>query len=206
MAVMHEIDVSLREPKEAARWARPRDRRRYESALAEAALAMRGHTWWHVNSASDGGGVAELLHALLGYVAGAGIDTRWLVIDGEPAFFEITKRIHNRLHGAPGDGGPLGPDERARYDATLARELEALGGLVRPGDVVVLHDPQTVGLTRGLLARGAHVIWVCHVGVDAPNELARDAWRFLLDDARSAEACVFTRAAYVWDGPEPARV
>ena len=27
---------------------------------------------------------------------------------GDPEFFAITKRIHNRLHGAAGDAGELG--------------------------------------------------------------------------------------------------
>ena len=50
------------------------------------------------------------------------------------------------------------------------------------------------------------MIWVCHVGIDVANDLAREAWAFLLDDARAAAASVFTRAAYVWDGLDPARV
>ena len=37
---------------------------------------LAGRTWWHVNSTSQGGGVAEMLQALLPYVRGAGIDTR----------------------------------------------------------------------------------------------------------------------------------
>ena len=49
-----------------------------------------------------------MLQTLLAYAQGAGIENRWLVLDGDPDFFTITKRIHNRLHGDPGDGGPLG--------------------------------------------------------------------------------------------------
>ena len=30
----------------------------------------------------------------------------------DPEFFAVTKRIHNGLYGGPGDGGPLGPEER----------------------------------------------------------------------------------------------
>src|SRR5256885_8754520 len=66
---------------------------------------------WHVNSAAHGGGVAELLSSLLPHVSDVGIDVRWMVIDGTDAFFEFTKRIHNRLHDDRGDGGPL--DEEA---------------------------------------------------------------------------------------------
>jgi trehalose synthase len=41
-------------------------------------------------------------------------------------------------------------------------------------DAVVLHDPQTLGMAPALRESGAHVVWSCHVGVDEPNELARE--------------------------------
>jgi trehalose synthase len=203
---MHEVPIAPSGSDGFAELVDPDDLLRYERVLADAARGLRGRTWWHVNSTSEGGGVAELLHALLGYVVAADVQTRWLVIEGDPQFFEVTKRLHNRLHGAPGDGGPLGPQARRVYDDRLAHELSAIGSLVRPGDVVVLHDPQTVGLAPHLARRGAHVIWVCHIGIDVANELAREAWAFLLDDARAAAATVFTRSAYVWDGIDHARV
>ena len=40
------------------------------------------------------------------------------------------------------------------YDAALERERGPIEALVHPGDVVVLHDPQTVGLTSQLVAEG----------------------------------------------------
>ena len=203
---MHEVAIAPNRPDGFAELVDPDDLLRYEQTLVDAARGLRGHTWWHVNSTAEGGGVAELLHALLGYVVAADIDARWLVIDGDAPFFEVTKRLHNRLHGSPGDGGPLGLEERGLYDARLEHELVSVGSLVRPGDVVVLHDPQTVGLAPHLAARGAYVIWVCHIGVDVANELAREAWGFLLDDARGAAASVFTRSAYVWDGLDAGRI
>jgi trehalose synthase len=203
---MHEVPIAPHAPDRFAELVEAGDWFRFEQALGEAAHALGGHTWWHVNSTAEGGGVAELLHALLGSVAGGGIDTRWLVIDAEPGFFDVTKRIHNRLHGAVGDGGPLGAEQRGAYDDAIAANVDAIAALVRPGDVVVLHDPQTVGLAPRLATLGAHVVWVCHVGVDHPNELARQAWSFLLADVAAAEAAVFTREAYVWDGIDRARV
>ena len=59
-----------------------------------------------------GGGVAELLQTLLAYAAGAGVDTRWLVIDGDAGFFEITKRIHNHLYGTPATADRSAPRAR----------------------------------------------------------------------------------------------
>ena len=173
---------------------------RYEDLVHEARARFLGRGLWHINATAEGGGVAELLGATLGYLAGDGIQTHWLVIEADAWFFDITKRIHNRLHGELGDGGPLGEAERHHYDATLSRELAEILRRVRPGDVVVVHDPQPLGLVPGLVAAGATVIWTCHVGVDVANNVARSAWAFLRQDVQPAAAATFTRRAYVWDG------
>ena len=49
------------------------------------------------------------------------------------------------------------------------------------------------------------VIWRCHVGLDVPNELAREAWGFLEPYVLQADAYVFSREAFVWDELDPAR-
>jgi trehalose synthase len=98
-----------------------------------------------VSSTATDGGVAEMLQSVLCYVLGAGIETRWIVVDGNDEFFVVTKRIHHMLHGRPGDGGPLGDHERGVYARTLEAETPALLARIRAGDVVFLHDPQTGG-------------------------------------------------------------
>ncbi|WP_407652975.1 hypothetical protein [Baekduia soli] len=40
---------------------------------------------------------------------------------------------------------------------------------MRPGDVVLLHDPQTAGLIPGLAAHGIPVVWRVHVGATGPT-------------------------------------
>jgi trehalose synthase len=122
---------------------------------------------------------------------------RWMVLEGTPGFFRITKRLHHALHGSQGDGSPLGPEERALYDEVLRDNAEELLALVRPGDVVVLHNPQTAGLAPALAAVGARVAWRCHVGCDTPNAEVRRAWEFLTPGLAAAHLTVFTRAAYV---------
>jgi len=155
---------------------------RVETLLVDAErlrAALRGGALVTVSSTEAGGGVAEMLHVLLPYVRGAGIDARWMVIDGDASFFAITKRIHNHLHGAEGDGGPLGDAERRHYEAVLAHNAASLAGVVRAGDVVLLHDPQPAGLAAVLRDRGARIIWRCHVGSDSFNEHTDVAWEFL---------------------------
>jgi trehalose synthase len=182
------------------------DCRRTADALARLREGLAGKRMWHINSTASGGGVAEILTSLLPYERDADVDVRWLVIDGTDEFFEITKRIHHRLHEAEGDGGALGDAERAVYDETLAPAADDLADRVAPGDIVMLHDPQTAALVAAARRAGAHVIWRCHVGVDTPGALAHAAWDFLADDVRAADRCVFSRPPYVWDGLDPARV
>jgi trehalose synthase len=171
-----------------------------EEATRTARRLLAGRVIWHVNSTARGGGVAEMLHSLLAYARGTGVDVRWLTISGNERFFAVTKRIHNNLHGSPGDGGGLGEAERAIYEEALAASAGALAERVRPGDIVYLHDPQTAALTRMTRDAGVSVIWRCHVGIDKPNDLARRGWAFLTPYIEEANAFVFSRREFVWDG------
>jgi len=160
----------------------------------------------NVNSTATGGGVAEMLQTLLGYVRGAGLETEWLVIDGDPQFFAVTKRIHNGLYGGPGDGGPLGDAERAEYERTAAENLPGMRDALRPGDVVIVHDPQPAGLVPALLADGHAVVWRCHVGLDAANEWSERAWEFLRLYVEDASGFVFSRGAFAPRWVDPGRL
>jgi trehalose synthase len=176
-------------------------------ALAESAQEMfAGRVLWNVNSTAQGGGVAEMLASLLAYTRGAGVDSRWVVIPGEAEFFRITKRIHNALHGAEGDGGPLGEAEREVYERVVRPFAEKFAELVSPGDVVLVHDPQPAALVAPLKERGAHVIWRLHVGADEVNDRVREAWGFVRPYIVEADRWVFSREAFVWDGLDRDRV
>jgi trehalose synthase len=168
--------------------------------IARSRSELEGRAIWHINSTARGGGVAEMLRSYLAYVRGAGVDVRWTVTKGNPAFFEVTKRLHNNMHGDPGDGGQLGEAERRIYQSTLAEATAELGDLVRRGDIVFLHDPQTAGMVAPTRELGASVVWRCHVGVDQPNGLVRRAWEFLRPELKEADALVFSRQRFVWDG------
>jgi trehalose synthase len=184
-----------------------RERMAQFERVAEAAQAsLAGCSVLNVNSTAAGGGVAEMLQTLLAYARGAGVDARWLVIEGDPAFFAITKRIHNGLYGDPGDGGELGEPERRIYEKVLRRNADELLALIRPGDVVLLHDPQPAGLAAAAKRAGARVVWRCHVGADRPNEWTERAWEFLRPSLADVEAIVVSRAAFAPPWAEAARV
>src|SRR5436190_2187296 len=139
---------------------------RFEQTAEMARATLAGSSVLNLNSTRAGGGVAEMLQTLLSYARGAGIDARWLVIEGDPAFFAITKRIHNGLYGSPGDGGELGDAEHRHFEQVLRGNADELLAVVRPGDVVVIHDPQPSALVAAAKSAGARVVWRCHVGLD----------------------------------------
>jgi trehalose synthase len=177
-----------------------------ERTILRSQKSLAGRVIWNVNSTAYGGGVAEMLRSLIAYGRAAGADARWVVIGGEPDFYRITKRIHNHLHGHAGDGGPLGDLERSIYEGVSAANARQLAAVVSPGDIVLAHDPQTAGLVQPLVDLGAHVIWRAHIGLDLPNDRAREAWSFLQTYVTPAAAYVFSRQAFAWEGLDPERV
>jgi trehalose synthase len=158
--------------------------------------ALAGRTVWNVSSTATGGGVAEMLHVLIGYVQDLDIPVQWRVITGDAEFFVITKRLHNQIHGEEA-GGPLGHAEAGHYARMLAANAVELLEEIHPGDLVLLHDPQTAGLTEALSRAGAQVAWRCHIGVDWHNDATEAAWSFLRPHLARAEGYVFTRREYV---------
>ncbi len=164
---------------------------------AEATRAMVGqHGVFNINSTAAGGGVAEILRSLVRYSRGLEIDTRWLVIEGPPEFFAVTKRLHNALHDTAGDGSPLGREQRELYERVTAENLAQIERVVRPGDVVVCHDPQTAGLTSSLSRLGLRVCWRCHIGHEGAGTYVDEGWAFLRKYLEDVPLAVFSRAAY----------
>jgi trehalose synthase len=170
---------------------------RLEEGLGKAQAMLDGRELWNVNSTSAGGGVAEMLWSWVGLAHGLGVGMRWLTIDGTPPFFTLTKRLHNLLHGELGDGGELGEAERGVYEEVSAANAEAVLERFGPRDVVFLHDPQTAGLIPHIAEAGRTVIWRCHIGADDGNGYSTAAWDFLEPYITRADACVFSRDAYV---------
>jgi trehalose synthase len=175
----------------------PEENAQLDGYIEGARRLLTGRVVWNINSTAVGGGVAEMLPSLLAYARGVGVDARWLVIRGDAAFFQVTKRLHNFLHDAPGDGQALGAAEQRAYAATIAANAQELTALIRPGDVVILHDPQTAGLIAPLKATGAVVVWRSHVGAEACNDYVERGWQFLRPFVAGADAYVFSRHAYV---------
>lgn len=206
MSLLTHVPVSVFPPDRFRSVLAPEQYERFREAAARGGELLQGRVVCNVNSTAKGGGVAEMLPPLLAHARGAGVDATWAVIQGNERFFRVTKRIHNHLHGSAGDEGPLGDEEREVYERTLAANAEELCVRLGEGDVVILHDPQTAGLTRPMKEAGAIVIWRCHVGLDFPNDIAREAWKFLIPYVEPADAYIFSREAFAWEGLDTGKV
>jgi trehalose synthase len=117
---------------------------------------LQGARVQHINSTAEGGGVAELLAMLVPLMRDVGLDATWHVMRASEAFFEVTKVLHNNLHG---EHQELTAEMRKIYWDTARDNV----GLVRrDADFVCIHDPQPAGLVR---ERGekARWVWRCHI-------------------------------------------
>lgn len=167
-----------------------------EAARQDARLLGSGKIWM-VNSTAQGGGVAEMLPKLVAILRDLGIETEWAVVGGEDdRFFELTKRIHNMLHGQP--GADFTPADRAVYEAASREAAGELGTKVAPNDIVIIHDPQPLGAGAMLAEKlGVRTIWRCHIGLDSENASTRAAWDFLRPWTLGYERVVFSFPEYV---------
>ena len=160
---------------------------------------LNGRTIWMVNSTARGGGVAEMMPRMITILRELGVRVEWVVIGSDnPDFFTLTKRLHNLIHGS---GDPhLTADDRAVYDAVSRANADALRSRVRPGDLLVMHDPQPLG-SGDLLRRELDVrtVFRCHIGLDESSPQTRAAWGFLKPYASSYDHAVFTAPEYIPD-------
>lgn len=160
---------------------------------------LEDRTVWMVNSTAQGGGVAEMLPKVVSILRELGVSTEWAVIvSEEERFFQLTKHIHNLIHGS---GDPhLSDDDRALYRSVSENMAEGLARRMDPGDPVVAHDPQPLG-TGALLKEEMDVpaIWRCHIGLDESNAATETAWDFLQPWTQAYDETIFSLREYVPD-------
>jgi trehalose synthase len=159
--------------------------------------ALQGRKVWMVNSTARGGGVAEMLPKLISLMRELGVDVEWAVIGTDQLeFFDLTKRLHNLIHGE-GDPG-LGEEQRALYAAVSSENAAAMKQRLGPNDVLVIHDPQPLGM-GALLKRelGLPFLFRCHIGLDRDTPETRAAWGFLQPYAELCDYAIFSVPEYI---------
>jgi trehalose synthase len=140
----------------------------------------------NINSTAVGGGVAEILSRMLPLLKELGVRARWDVITGDEAFFAVTKKIHNALHGVPVD---ISSDELELLIEVNRQNAARL----QFGDIVFVHDPQPIALVTERTTRGGRWIWRCHIDVSQPDQRT---WEFLEKYIRQYDGAVFSAPAF----------
>ncbi|MBL7119461.1 MAG: glycosyltransferase [Dehalococcoidia bacterium] len=162
--------------------------------LQRAAKPLKGLKLLELNATAQGGGVAEMLYSAVPFLNALGIEAEWKVIKGNREYFEITKNMHNLLQGKRGS---FTPEMQETYFDTL--EECANGNLIdyRP-DVVDVHDPQPLGLTRYLKKPGETWLWRCHIDIEELTLTENpDLWKFIDMSVEQYHAAIFSTAHYV---------
>lgn len=158
------------------------------------ARALDGKTVLHINSTAMGGGVAEILSRMVPFLQELGIHTRWEVIKGGEAFYAVTKKFHNALHGD--DQGVTSRDYQI-YEDTLDENLSMMD---LGADMLFIHDPQPAALVKKRREMDGRWIWRCHIDLSQPSP---QVWDFLKPYVEQYDASVFSAPAFAQKLPIP---
>jgi len=142
----------------------------------------------HVNSTAFGGGVVEILSNIVPLMNSLGIKTEWEVLEAPQEFFNVTKRIHHALQGAALD---LKKEHINLYYEVLRHNVENILDL--RGEVVVVHDPQPLGIR--LFTQDYRVwVWRCHIDLSNPY---KPVLNFIFSILKQYNASIFHMKEYI---------
>lgn len=148
------------------------------------ASKLKGKKIQHINSTRVGGGVAEMLNRIIPLMKELGVDIEWDIIEGNPDFFNVTKKFHNALHGR----NEIIVDKD--FDIYLDTAKEYNKNTEIKGDIVFVHDPQPIALIQNKKKlKGKKWAWRCHIDISSPNERV---WEFLSTFIEGYDASLFS--------------
>jgi trehalose synthase len=139
--------------------------------IHDLAAPLQGKRVLHVNATAMGGGVSEILYALVPLMRDVGLEVEWQVLLGREEFFNVTKMLHNALQGNPESLSRKDWEIYDDYSKMNAKELEG------DWDFVIAHDPQAAALRTYLNQRPGRWVWRCHIDLSTPNGEVLDRMR-----------------------------
>ena len=131
--------------------------------IRELAESLKGKRVLHISATAFGGGVSEILYTIVPLMRDVGLEASWQVIMGREEFFNATKLLHNSLQGDP---NTLTPSQWELFDHYNKMNAESLDG---EWDVIIVHDPQPVGMRHNARDHAKNCIWRCHIDLSEPN-------------------------------------
>jgi len=140
------------------------------SDIYKRARGFYGKRILHINSTYYGGGVAEILSALVPLMNDVGIAADWRMLRGSPDFFNITKKFHNALQGNPIN---LTEMKRKIYIQTM---IDFSSYCQIEQDCIIIHDPQPLPLIK-FYTKTQPWIWRIHIDLSNPNDELWDVFK-----------------------------
>lgn len=134
--------------------------------LLERSKQLKGLKVLNISSTAFGGGVSELLYTMVPLFNDIGLDVKWQVIEGDDAFFTVTKNIHNGLQGMDF----LLTDHMERIYEDRIKENAQM--LEPDADIIIVHDPQPIALIDFVDEKkrnSAKWIWRPHIDLTEPK-------------------------------------
>jgi len=155
---------------------------------------LQGKTVLNVNSTAIGGGVAEILSRMVPLLCELGVQAGWEVIKGGEAFYAVTKKFHNALHG---DAQEILPRDYQVYVDTVDQNLMQMK---LDADIVFIHDPQPAALVKKRRELKNFWLWRCHIDLSRPDP---HVWDFLRPYVEQYNMCVFSAPSFAQTLPIP---
>ena len=138
---------------------------------------VRGRRLLHVSGSRLGGGSAEVLRATVPILGDLGIDTRWEITGGDPAYYATVRALQAALEGGE---RVLTEDGLERY---LAMNRVSARKLDLEADLVLAHEARA----------GGRWIWRCHFDCSGAQH---GAWAFFRPLVERFDAAVFSLPQY----------
>jgi trehalose synthase len=154
--------------------------------LVSLSKALKGRRIVHVNATPVGGGVAEMLRALVPLQNAAGLRASWYAMQAPKRFFEITKEIHNGLQGKRFGLKSHDLDYYLDVNRRIAKELSGINF-----DLAVIHDPQPLAVIDAY--HQSPMISRMHIDLSRPD---RRILRFLAPYLSAYEKTVFSLRSF----------
>jgi len=159
-------------------------------SIKKLAFLLKGKKVVHINATSFGGGVAEILSALVPLMKDIGVDAEWQVIQGSDDFFNVTKAIHNGLQGMDV------PFTKGMKEIFLKNNQLNEQLFEGEYDFVIIHDPQPVAILNYRQEKKGKWIWRFHID---PTSAQKKIWQFIRPFIEKHDAAIFTLKEYVKD-------
>jgi trehalose synthase len=135
-----------------------------------------------------GTGTAELLSSSVPLLTDLGIDAQWQVVRASEDFVHVSRAMYQALGGINVLWTQEMTDTWLRYGAMNA------GLLTEPFDVIIVHDPQPVGM-RSFAGDDTDAKWVLHPHIDL-SSAQDDVWMLLRNHVERFDAAVFDAPAF----------